>query len=162
IPATARAGSARERRSRPRRASARMAPGEPGSGASALTAFALRSAGTGCLLQRASQLAARVGAGQNRCTSVSAVRRMSAQYANFRECYPFSLSEPADRNCRRLHFVGSSLVLVVLAVAIATQRWLLLLLLPLLGYGFAWIGHFFFEHNRPATFTHPFYSFAGD
>jgi hypothetical protein len=34
--------------------------------------------------------------------------------------------------------------------------------LPVVGYGFAWIGHFFFEHNRPATFTYPFYSFAGD
>ena len=34
--------------------------------------------------------------------------------------------------------------------------------LPVIGYGFAWVGHFFFEHNRPATFTYPFYSFAGD
>ena len=87
---------------------------------------------------------------------------MSTQFANFREFYPFYLSEHADRTCRRLHFAGSTLVLVVLAAALITQRWLLLLLLPVLGYGFAWIGHFFFEHNRPATFTHPFYSFAGD
>ena len=87
---------------------------------------------------------------------------MSAQFANFREFYPFYLSEHADRTCRRLHFVGSTLVLVVFSAALLTQRWLLLLLLPLLGYGFAWIGHFFFEHNKPATFTNPFYSFAGD
>ena len=87
---------------------------------------------------------------------------MSTPYASFREFYPFYLSEHSDRICRRLHFIGSTLVLLVFAVALATQRWLLLLLLPVLGYGFAWVGHFFFEHNRPATFTHPFYSFAGD
>lgn len=87
---------------------------------------------------------------------------MAARYTSFRDFYPFYLSEHSDRNCRRLHFVGTTLVLVVVAVALATQRWMLLWLLPLLGYGFAWIGHFFFEHNRPATFTYPFYSFAGD
>ena len=87
---------------------------------------------------------------------------MSRSFASFREFYPYYLSEHADRTCRRLHFAGSTLVLLVLVFACATQRWLLLWLLPLLGYGFAWVGHFFFEHNRPATFTHPFYSFAGD
>ena len=87
---------------------------------------------------------------------------MSAHYANFREFYPFYLGEHANRTCRRLHFAGSTLVLVVLVLACISQRWMLLWLLPLLGYGFAWVGHFFFEHNRPATFTHPLYSFAGD
>jgi hypothetical protein len=87
---------------------------------------------------------------------------MAATYASFREFYPFYLSEHADRTCRRLHFAGSTLVLVVLVVACATRQWMLLWLLPLLGYGFAWIGHFFFEHNKPATFRYPFYSFAGD
>ena len=87
---------------------------------------------------------------------------MSTQFASFREFYPFYLSEHSDPTCRRLHFIGSTLVLLVFAAAVATQRWMLLLLLPVLGYGFAWIGHFFFEHNRPATFSHPFYSFAGD
>ena len=87
---------------------------------------------------------------------------MGSRFASFREFYPFYLSEHVDRTCRRLHFCGSTLVLVVFVLACATQRWMLLWLLPVLGYGFAWIGHFFFEHNRPATFTHPFYSFAGD
>ena len=87
---------------------------------------------------------------------------MSARYASFREFYPFYLSEHADPTCRRLHFAGSSLVLLTLLAACVTQRWVLLLLLPLLGYGFAWVGHFFFEHNRPATFSYPVYSFAGD
>jgi hypothetical protein len=87
---------------------------------------------------------------------------MPAAFASFREFYPFYLSEHVDRTCRRLHIVGSTLVLVVLATACITQHWLLLVALPFIGYGFAWIGHFFFEHNRPATFRNPLYSFAGD
>ena len=84
------------------------------------------------------------------------------RYASFREFYPFYLSEHSHRMCRRLHFVGTLLVIVVVLVAIAKAdaRWLWLA--PLVGYGFAWVGHFFFEHNRPATFTYPLYSFAGD
>jgi hypothetical protein len=87
---------------------------------------------------------------------------MSSGYASFREFYTFYLSEHSDRTCRRLHFVGSSLVVLVFAAACVTRHWALLFALPLIGYGFAWIGHFFFEHNKPATFSHPFYSFAGD
>ena len=87
---------------------------------------------------------------------------MSAHYASFRDFYPFYLSEHSNRTCRRLHVVGSTLVLIVLVLACVSQRWMLLWLLPLLGYGFAWVGHFFFEHNHPATFTYPLYSFAGD
>jgi hypothetical protein len=84
------------------------------------------------------------------------------RYTHFRDFYPFYLSEHANRTCRRLHFVGTSLVILIVLVAIIQRdaRWLLLA--PLAGYGFAWIGHFFFEKNRPATFTHPLYSFAGD
>lgn len=87
---------------------------------------------------------------------------MSAAYASFREFYPFYLSQHANRTCRRLHFVGTTLIVIVFVAACATQRWLWLLAIPLCGYGFAWIGHFGFEHNRPATFTYPFYSLAGD
>jgi len=64
--------------------------------------------------------------------------------------------------CRRLHFIGSSLVLITLFYTVFTTSWLLLLALPIIGYGFAWTGHFFFEHNRPATFTYPVYSLIGD
>ena len=49
-----------------------------------------------------------------------------------------------------------------LAAALISRQWLWLLAIPLVGYGFAWVGHFFFEHNRPATFRHPFYSLLGD
>ncbi len=84
------------------------------------------------------------------------------RYTKFGDFYPFYLSEHADRNCRRMHFAGSTLVLVVIGAALATRdaRWLWLA--PLFGYGFAWIGHYVFEKNRPATFSHPFYSLAGD
>jgi len=87
---------------------------------------------------------------------------MSKSFASFRDFYPFYLGEHVNRTCRRLHVVGSSLVLVVLFAVLVTQSWMWLLSLPFLGYGFAWVGHFFFEKNRPATFTHPLYSFAGD
>jgi hypothetical protein len=87
---------------------------------------------------------------------------MSQRYQSFREFYPFYLSEHADPTCRRLHFVGTTLVIAFLATAFLTRNawWLVGALVA--GYGFAWIGHFFFEHNRPATFTYPVYSFIGD
>lgn len=83
-------------------------------------------------------------------------------YCSFREFYPFYLSEHRNRLCRRLHFAGSTLVLITLAWLAVSGRWALWWLLPLFGYGCAWIGHFFFEKNRPATFTHPLYSLVGD
>ena len=87
---------------------------------------------------------------------------MSQRFASFREFYPFYLDEHSHRTSRRLHFVGSSVALGFLAAALVTMNawWALGALLS--GYAFAWIGHFFFEKNRPATFKHPFYSFAGD
>jgi len=87
---------------------------------------------------------------------------MSQRYQSFREFYPFYLSEHANPTCRRLHFVGTTLVIAFLATAFLTRNawWLVGALVA--GYGCAWIGHFFFEHNRPATFTYPVYSFIGD
>lgn len=85
-----------------------------------------------------------------------------SRYARFSDFYPFYLGEHRDRTCRRLHFVGSCLVLAVFVALLVSGRWAWWFLLPLSGYGFAWVGHFFFEHNRPATFTHPIYSFMGD
>lgn len=86
----------------------------------------------------------------------------TVQYRSFAEFYPYYLGEHSNPTCRRLHFVGTSLVIVLLAYSIASASWLLLLALPVVGYGFAWIGHYFFEKNRPATFTHPLYSLIGD
>lgn len=84
------------------------------------------------------------------------------RFTSFREFYPFYLSEHRDRNCRRMHFAGSSLALVFIVGAIATRNpsWLLGALVC--GYGFAWFGHFVFEKNKPASFKQPIYSFVGD
>jgi hypothetical protein len=88
--------------------------------------------------------------------------KMESKYRTFADFYHFYLAEHSDAFCRRLHFAGSALVLVILAYALVTQRWLALLALPIVGYGFAWIGHFVFEKNRPATFKYPLYSLMGD
>jgi hypothetical protein len=90
------------------------------------------------------------------------VNETEKRFSSFSEFYPYYLSEHANLTCRRLHFVGSTLVLFVLAYAFATQQWAWLWLLPLIGYGFAWVGHFFFEKNKPATFKYPIYSLMGD
>ncbi|RDZ26925.1 DUF962 domain-containing protein [Lysobacter silvisoli] len=87
---------------------------------------------------------------------------MSKRFANFTEFYPFYLSEHSNRTSRRLHFLGSCGVLILLALAVVQARPWLLLAALVCGYGFAWVGHFFFEKNRPATFKHPLYSFVGD
>ena len=83
-------------------------------------------------------------------------------FESFAEFYPYYLQEHQDPRCRLLHFVGSWLVLGVITTAVLTSNWMLLWLMPVIGYGFAWVGHFFYEHNKPATFKHPFYSLMGD
>jgi hypothetical protein len=87
----------------------------------------------------------------------------ATRFTTFSAFYPYYLSEHANRICRRLHFVGSALIVAIVVCVIAgLLRPYWLLAVPLVGYGFAWIGHFAFEKNRPATFKYPFYSFAGD
>lgn len=78
------------------------------------------------------------------------------------EFYPYYLSEHSDKICRRMHFIGTSLVILTVVYALLQGPLALLWLLPVLGYGFAWIGHYVFEKNRPATFQYPFYSLASD
>jgi hypothetical protein len=87
---------------------------------------------------------------------------MATTFTSFREFYPFYLSQHRDPVCRRLHFAGAWLVLGCVVLALATGNAWWLLATPLAGYGLAWIGHYFFEHNRPATFSHPLYSLLGD
>ena len=126
-------------------------------------------------------------------------------FNTFEELYPFYISQHADANCRRVHFVGTTLVFILtlfdplmlpslilggmvgyvaflhtrcvehglvemLAMFATFQffvkrlsgKWQLGLAILLIGYTFAWIGHFFFEHNRPATFIYPLFSLMGD
>jgi len=87
---------------------------------------------------------------------------METRYRTFKEFYPFYLQEHSNSTCRRLHFAGSSIVLLLVAMAGMSGELALLWLLPVVGYGFAWVGHFFFEHNRPATFKYPLFSLMGD
>lgn len=84
------------------------------------------------------------------------------EFSSFKDFYPYYLEEHSDRICRRLHFVGSTLVLALLIAVIVTQNFWLLLAMPIAGYGFAWVGHFFYEKNKPATFSYPVYSLMGD
>ncbi|MEQ9724971.1 Mpo1-like protein [Pseudomonas sp. WHRI 8822A] len=86
----------------------------------------------------------------------------SERFNSFAEFYPYYLEEHRNPTCRRLHYAGSLLVLVVLGYVLLSGQWLWLLTLPVIGYGFAWVGHFAFERNRPATFQYPLYSLMGD
>ena len=61
-----------------------------------------------------------------------------------------------------MHFLGSWLVIAAIVAAILTRDAWWLIAAPACGYGCAWIGHFAFERNRPATFAHPLYSLMGD
>ena len=85
-----------------------------------------------------------------------------SRITSFREFYPFYLSEHQHPVSRRLHFIGSCAALVLFATAVGTRNLWWLLAALVCGYAFAWVGHFFFEKNRPATFKYPLYSFAGD
>ncbi|HZW14817.1 MAG TPA: Mpo1-like protein [Brevundimonas sp.] len=84
------------------------------------------------------------------------------RFESFSTFYPHYIHEHSNRTCRRIHVVGTALVLVVLVVAAVTRNPWWLLAMPVVGYGFAWVGHFFFEKNRPATFKYPLWSLMGD
>ena len=82
-------------------------------------------------------------------------------FASFEEFYPFYLGEHANVVNRRLHFIGTTLV-IFLAISALFVGPKFLWALPVSGYGFAWVGHFIIEKNRPATFKHPLWSLMGD
>ncbi|WP_298624023.1 DUF962 domain-containing protein [uncultured Legionella sp.] len=84
------------------------------------------------------------------------------EFKNFKEFYPFYLSQHRNPMCIRLHVMGTSLVIICLIIFLVTHNPYWLLLMPVLGYGFAWIGHYVFEKNKPATFKHPLYSLLAD
>ncbi len=86
---------------------------------------------------------------------------MSNRIASYREFWPHYLREHGKRATRKLHYIGTALTLVALALGVFVSAWWLLAI-PLAGYGFAWFAHFRVEHNRPATFTHPWWSLVSD
>jgi hypothetical protein len=85
------------------------------------------------------------------------------RFESFEQFWPHYVREHSKKSTRRLHFAGTSAALVALAAGLTSRRrrWLVLIA-PLLGYGPAWIGHFFFEGNVPATFRHPLWSLRAD
>jgi hypothetical protein len=84
------------------------------------------------------------------------------EFKNFTDFYPFYLREHSNIMCRKLHFLGTSGVIALLLLFFFTGNLWLLAMIPLSGYGFAWVGHFGFEKNRPASFKHPWFSLIGD
>lgn len=80
----------------------------------------------------------------------------------FDDFWPFYLQEHADPHNRRLHFIGTSIVHLILFYVFATADFKALLLIPLFGYGFAWFGHYALEKNTPATFKYPLWSLMAD
>ena len=84
------------------------------------------------------------------------------EFANFDEFWPFYVREHSSKTNRRLHFVGTSLALGCVATAVVMRKPLMALAAPVLGYGGAWVGHFFVEKNKPASFKYPLWSFRAD
>ena len=82
--------------------------------------------------------------------------------STLKEFYPVYLKEHSNTTSRVLHFIGTSLVILLIPAALILNNARLLILIPFVGYGFAWVGHFFFEKNKPATFQYPGYSLASD
>jgi hypothetical protein len=100
------------------------------------------------------------------------------EYKTLKEFYPYYLGEHANPICRRLHFIGTTLGMLLSAAAVLTlaagligklalgtaltRALVLIVAAHAQGYAFAWTGHFFFEHNKPATFKYPGLSYRGD
>ncbi len=84
------------------------------------------------------------------------------EYKTLKEFWPYYLSEHSNPTNRLLHFIGSLLGLILFGMAIATLNLYFLLAGFVIGYAFAWFGHFVIEKNRPATFQYPVKSFLSD
>jgi hypothetical protein len=80
----------------------------------------------------------------------------------YEEFWAFYVGEHRSPFNRFLHYVGTSSAVILLITTLATQIWWLLLLVPIIGYGHAWVGHFFVEGNKPASFAYPGWSFVSD
>ena len=87
---------------------------------------------------------------------------MEKKYKTFWSFYPYYLIEHSDPVCRATHYIGTTGLFLIVAASIYFGNAKLLFLLPVVGYGFAWLGHFAFEKNKPATFQYPLYSLGSD
>jgi hypothetical protein len=86
---------------------------------------------------------------------------LTTQIRSFAEFWPYYVRQHSQPQTRLLHATGSVLAVALLGVAFAVNLWILVAV-PIVGYSFAWYAHFFVEHNKPATFGHPFYSLVAD
>jgi hypothetical protein len=84
------------------------------------------------------------------------------RYTSLKDFFPFYLREHQNPTSRLLHFTGTALIGLWIVLALITRNAAWLWLVPIGGYGFAWVGHAFFERNKPATFQYPLYSLASD
>lgn len=82
--------------------------------------------------------------------------------ASYAEFWPVYLGEHSHALTRRLHVVGTLGAALCLIAAVIMRSWWLVLAAPVFAYGLAWVGHFFVERNRPATFRHPLWSLRAD
>jgi len=80
-------------------------------------------------------------------------------FAEFWPEYVRAHSKPATQV---IHCAGTIFGWMLLGGAIATRRWWWIALALIVGYAFAWTSHFFVEHNKPATFEHPLWSWWAD
>lgn len=85
-----------------------------------------------------------------------------AAFRNFEEFWPYYVREHRRQATRLLHFAGTTAAILCLIGAVALLSFRFLLLAPIAAYGLAWLGHFFIEGNRPATFRHPLWSLIAD
>ena len=84
------------------------------------------------------------------------------RYKSFEDFYPYYISEHDHKYTKLMHFIGTSISIYFLIKFILSFNFLFILYALLSGYGFAWVGHFFIEKNKPATFTYPFFSLVSD
>ena len=87
---------------------------------------------------------------------------MTDKIGSYAEFWPHYLRAHRDPRTRRVHYLGTSLGVALLIAAVLTADWRLVVAAPVIGYAFAWFAHGVFEHNKPATFGHPFWSFYSD
>lgn len=80
-------------------------------------------------------------------------------FASFWPEYVRAHSHPGTR---AIHLAGTLAGWALVIAAIALRHWWWIVLALIVSYALAWISHFFVEHNRPATFEHPLFSWWAD
>ncbi|SPL71347.1 DUF962 domain-containing protein [Acinetobacter stercoris] len=89
-------------------------------------------------------------------------QRFQLPIQNYSEFYRFYLTEHRNITSRRLHIAGSSLGLYFWSKAIRKRQAKYIIYGLVSGYACAWVGHFVFEKNKPASFKQPLFSFISD